>query len=81
MGGVFIFVYIKLPVILNSKFVILYTITMSGNMKKKGFVCILFIGISNFQFCPAAVVKMSYLGNQNWAKQKQLLRTQPSNVD
>ena len=48
---------------------------------KKVFVCILFIGISNFRFRQVAVVKMSYLGNQNWAKHKQLLRTQPSNVD
>ena len=37
---------------------------------KKLFVCILFIGISNFRVRQGAVVKMSYLGNQNWAEQK-----------
>ena len=37
---------------------------------KKSFVCILFIGISNFQVRQVAMVKMSYLGNQNWAGQK-----------
>ena len=37
---------------------------------KKVFVCISFIGISNFRVRQVAMVKMSYLGNQNWAEQK-----------